>query len=228
MDIVIVDDDLILAELLEGKVKKILGDVNEISMFHKEFHKILKKVHIDIVFMDIELKKENGIDLYSKIGAKFPQAKVIFMSSHLKYSQEIFESKPTYFLIKPIEDQRLEMALNQAQKVISTENKEFIIHTKESYIRLKETEIIYIQSDKRKISVATEKTVHEYYEKLNNVELQLGERFCRCHQSFIVNFDYVKYLEQKEFILLDKTSIPISKTNYPRVRDKFTLYMGDI
>lgn len=56
-----------------------------------------------------------------------------------------------------------------------------------------------------------------FYGKMNDLEKQLAERgarFIRIHQSFLVNFDYIKSMGSKEVIMLDGTSLQISEDRY--------------
>lgn len=228
MEIVIVDDDVVLAEGLREKVCGILKGKGTLRLFSEQYENVLKIPHIDLVFMDIQLKNENGIDLYEKIREKFPQSQVIFMSSYPHYGQDIFESSPSYFLIKPIVLERLEKALRKVMEIKAVEEKNFVYQFKDMKVSLKESEIIYFQSDKRKILVYTQSQCSEFYGKLNELEINLGKQFCRCHQSYLLNLDWVKYLEAKEFVLKNKEIIPISRTKYQKVKEDFIRYMGEI
>ena len=51
--------------------------------------------------------------------------------------------------------------------------------------------------------------------KLNDVNFQ------RCHQSFIVNMDYIYSLKRYEIILRSGVSIPVSKAYSKQIREVF-------
>lgn len=227
MNIVICDDDEILAKKLENMINKIRKN-HKIFVVSEWDEEIFKEIRIDLVFMDIELKDKNGIDYFSQINKHFQNLKVIFMSSYPKYSQDIFECNPAYFLLKPIKIEKLTNAITKVETELSDMlNKEIIINNKDSYAILKENEIVYVASDKRKLIVNTSETQYEIYDKLDKFQLKLSENFCRCHQSYIVNLNYVKYLETKGFILFNKTIIPISQKRYSQTKNEFVKFVGD-
>lgn len=231
MKIVIVEDEPLLGESLEQKIRSVLGRQEDVSLFHQDYQRIFDLAHIDLVFMDIDLGEENGITLFDRIRNAFPQVYVVFMSSFPHYSQEIFESNPDYFLIKPIQATRLEMAFQKISSLEKEAKREFAFQVQGTSVRIKEREILYFQSDKRKILLKTmgdSPQFYEFYGKLDAVESELSQDFCRCHQSFILNLNGVKYLESKEFILQNKELIPISRNKYPAVKKQFTEFMGRI
>ena len=59
------------------------------------------------------------------------------------------------------------------------------------------------------------------YEKIWS-ELQNDSRFIECYHRIIVNMDFIKYIEDEDFILRDETRIPISQR---KSRDSKRKYM---
>ena len=80
-------------------------------------------------------------------------------------------------------------------------------------------DILYFQSDDRKIKIATIDGVYEFYGKLDNVYKQLQNyNFIRIHKSYIVNIDRVKAFHYQFVIMTDEQSIPISQSKRSEVR----------
>ena len=64
------------------------------------------------------------------------------------------------------------------------------------------------------------------YEKLGEVEEKLEDpRFMRCHQSYIVNLDYVQDVDQNDFVLPDAERVPIRKREKKKILDQYKEYM---
>ena len=53
---------------------------------------------------------------------------------------------------------------------------------------------------------------------------KLDPRFARCHNSYIVNLTKVRELSDKKFVCENGKNVPISKTYYVDVREKFLSY----
>ena len=81
-------------------------------------------------------------------------------------------------------------------------------------------DIIYLQSEGRKVKVISRKTSFEYYGKLSEAEKQLSGDFIRIHKSFIVNKEYVFRYTYETVEMMDGTIFTISMANRKNVRDK--------
>lgn len=149
-----------------------------------------------LIFIDIEMKQVDGITAARGIREIDRSVLLIYISGYDEYLKELFEVEPFRFLSKP---------LDQAQ---------FTRYFKESCQRIEETEIfyqfkynkgvrkvplknvVYFESTNRKVNIfLIDGTQECFYEKLNNVEKDLSKSrlyFLRIHQSYLVNYDYIK------------------------------------
>ena len=56
-----------------------------------------------------------------------------------------------------------------------------------------------------------DKTVTEYYERLEELERRVDRRFYRCHRSYLVNLDYVRGCKGGQILLPGEEQIPVSR-----------------
>ncbi len=113
MKVMIVDDHADMRRVLISIVQESVNEPVEIVEIATGEDAISGYVlhQPDCVLMDIELKKMDGFETTSKISKQYPEAKVIFVSSHdkkkfRKYSETLkrtgFVSKDNLFDLKPI------------------------------------------------------------------------------------------------------------------------------
>ena len=76
----------------------------------------------DIVFLDIEMDKMNGIDTATEMRKYAPEAIIIFVSSHKNYVFDAFRCEAFHFLVKPIANTRTNTSTNLDTNIAS-ENK---------------------------------------------------------------------------------------------------------
>jgi DNA-binding LytR/AlgR family response regulator len=77
--------------------------------------------------------------------------------------------------------------------------------------RLALGKIYYFESNMRKINVYLKDDVLEFYGKLDELqEVLQGKQFVRCHQSYLVNKNYITSVSRTELMIKD-TSIPVSR-----------------
>jgi DNA-binding LytR/AlgR family response regulator len=65
--------------------------------------------------------------------------------------------------------------------------------------------------------------------KLNDIQKQLVEEnaFVRIHQSYLVNFKFVKDISNYQAILWNDDVLPVSRPRYKNVKESFLLYEGE-
>ena len=63
----------------------------------------INKFDVDVIFLDIEMPKANGIDFYNALKKT---VKVIFTTAHSKYAVEGFKINASDYLLKPISQER--------------------------------------------------------------------------------------------------------------------------
>lgn len=76
--------------------------------------------------------------------------------------------------------------------------------------------ILYVESNRRKITVHTLQRQNSYYQRLDTAEQLLGSSFLRCHQSYLVNLRHIRELKPDYILLYNGNVIPISRSRRPQ------------
>lgn len=182
----------------------------------------------DIIFMDIVFEDEDGIDAIKEIQTINNEVKVIYISGYPNYAEKIFETSPIGFLIKPVTAERVVSVLKKAVGALDTSIDNVVnIKTPTAVFRIDKAKVMYIESKARKINIVLTDNVIEIYAKMNDIT-PLFDDFCRCHQSFLVNFKYVVSLSRYAMKLSNDVIIPISKSKHAQVRNEFVKYLGGL
>lgn len=182
----------------------------------------------DILLMDIKLGDENGIQFSQQILDRWPRIRVIFMTGHIEYCEEIFRGRPTAFLVKPVKEDKLLFALDKAVQEL-TRNQEQYLAVRDrmrSSVRIPIPSIVYAESEGRLVRIQTEDQTVESYLRLSELEQQLSGQFVRCHQSYLVNLQYVQRLERGALYLADGKKIPISHSRLQETREQLARFAG--
>lgn len=233
LDIFVCDDDINITEFLKFFIMKHFGDkFNVIAMncCRDLIGMIEIKEHIpDILIMDINLKDGNGIETVKNIQTAHPNLKVIYLTGIINYATQIFETNPAYFLVKPINENKLCDAIKKVSEIVEFEkNDSIVIKTNGSENILYRKDIMYIESQGRKlIFYMCDKTQNVIYEKMDRLQEQLGRSFVRSHKSFLINMKYITERTNNNFCLSDGKVLPISKSNLKDAKLSFVSYLGE-
>lgn len=250
INIAICDDDIAITSSLEEKLYIIQREQNinincDIFFDGNTLIKNIKNgTYYDLIYLDIEMPKTNGIDTAQIIRSLEIPALIIYVSNHEKYLKELFATEPFRFLSKPINHKAFYDTFMDAYKRIIAKGEYYTFSYKKSFQKIPVKDICYFESQNRLIyihqrthqnikenlnSIQHNTTEIKFYSKMNDVERQLlnsNNRFIRIHQSYLVNFDYIAKMNFTSVTLINGTVLQISEERQKAVRTQFCTMIG--
>ena len=111
-----VDDEPLALVVIENYCAR-SNDVELVKTFSnlKDAQKYMNQFPIDLLFLDIQISRTNGMDFYKNMEKKVP---VIFTTAFAEYAIEGFNVSALDYLLKPIEYERFEEAVNKAVLIL--------------------------------------------------------------------------------------------------------------
>lgn len=168
-----------------------------------------------------------GIEIVNKYQRYFSRAQVIYMSELEHYTPLIYETDHTFFLPKPFVQQDVNTALACALNHLSENNNNSLPVKIGTSVRLiKYADILYIESQRRKLRIHTPNEVIDIYGSLSTMAASLPDQFIQCHKSFIVNLDYAVELQKEGFIMASGEKIAVSQTKRKEARHRFLNHLS--
>lgn len=234
INIAICDDIKEELDLISSYVSKIINNINiefKISTFNDgeefiEYVSSSKEIY-DIVFLDIYMKFSNGINTAKKIREFDKECKIIFITSSKEHAIESYEVRALYYILKPIEEDKLKDAIFIAIEDLNLNDKNIVIKNKKGSYKIIYKDILYAESSARVVMIhlVSGQTI-SFYSKLKDfIELIQDDRFIRCHKSFVVNMHHVIKIEGNYIFMSGNLKIPISSVNLGTVKEKYFNYL---
>jgi len=214
---VIIDDEIKKANYLRDILEKNVGEVvlKGIATSAEEGIKLIIKEQPNLVFLDIELQTSTGFDLLNRVkGLNFS---VIFTTAHEHYALKAIKFAALDFLLKPIDADELQIAVNKAikQQQESTANKnievlinnlyeknnqkKIAISTNNGIIVVEIKDIIYCKADGPYTMIhsrADELLSSTHLKEFENLLVEFG--FFRIHKSYLVNLTEIRKYKKSE------------------------------
>ncbi len=196
-----------------------------------ELMKILDEHPVDLVFLDIQTPKMNGIDFLKIV--KDPPL-VIITTAYPSYALEGFQLNVLDYLLKPITFDRFFKSAAKARdyhqlitrpadpppQKIDPAADYFFIKCGSKYEKIYFNDILYIQGTQNYVTICTNKGKYLTLLYLKNLEENLDSRaFIRVHKSYIVSIDKIEGIEGNE-IFIQSHHIPISRNYREQVIEK--------
>lgn len=183
--------------------------------------------HFDILFLDIELGPENGVDTAKLIRKKNPDCMIIFVTGFSDYVFHGYEVGALNYILKPYKEQKIGQVLKEALFRMNKWKEHYITVPQGSgIVRIPAKEILYFMSRLRKIALVTKEKEWEYYGKLSEIETAVPSCFIRIHQRYLANMALAERIE-KDSVLIAGIQLPVSRQHYADAVVAFTGIMLD-
>lgn len=187
------------------------------------------KKEYDLIFMDYQFEGTglDGITIAKELRIRGIDATIIFLSSYPSVVFQSFEVGTFRFLVKPIEEEKFNAALDSFLLSMS-EEKVLAVRVGGMNHFFKENTISYIEGYGKHciIHFADKSEEFECHETLASVEERLSSKyFYRCYKSFIVNLKYVSSYSHTDVVLNNGESILISRTKYKEFTEIYSDYL---
>lgn len=234
MKILLVDNEKEVRELLKDMIAAVAPATHQLEEADGVTSGLQKinSFNPDIVFLDVEMNDGTGFDLLNKISS--PSFQLIFTTAHNKYAVQAFKCSAIDYLLKPVDFNELDRALQKAKTTISgsslSKQMEVLMQqlaTKESgdkQIVLKDSEASYFVKIADILYCEAEGSYTKFYltteipiiisKNLSTYEDLLGTYgFIRTHHSYLVNAAKIKMYDKTDggtLILTSGHTVPIS------------------
>ena len=186
-----------------------------------------RKPGYDLIFMDIFLQKENGMEIVRRLRGYDRDVSVVFLTSSPDYAVESYEVWADGYLLKPVSQDKLENLLNRfMEKRYPRLKRSLLMVGGTSGRRIAYDDILYVESQRMNLRiVCSGGEVHRIRKKLDEVQAELTQsRFLRCNQSYIVNMDYITSADTN-FTMENGDKIPIKVRERKKIREQYFSYL---
>lgn len=240
------DDELSLDNLAFGLQKFEDFHVEGTARNGASGKKLIAKVHPDLLFLDVELPDMRGMDLLDSIRESLTwDMKVVFYTAYDKYMVSAIRQSAFDYLLKPFEEEELELIISRFMKRIELERKAvsfpstlvntsqtFMVFTPTNDMRaLRPAEIGYFRycSERKQWEVVLSGQAPLPLKKSTTAEqiVKYAPCFVQIHQSFIINIDYLMIIKDSKCVLYppfeNVSELLVSKKFKKELQDRYCL-----
>ena len=183
----------------------------------------------DVIFLDISMRGQNGMELARQIREKEKDVILVFVTSDASYVFDGYEVGAYRYLMKPVEAKKLWEILDYTRVQRAAEEENYILVKKESQsVRVNLRDVLYIEAQEHYVNLCLGKaepmTVKAVFAELLQEIQEKSDTFLATHRSYAVNIDKVVRIGRTECTLSDGSSIPVSRSFYKAVNEVFIKY----
>lgn len=228
------EDESAQANLFKKQVDKWAADNNtnvrmDIYESAEEFLFKTDVVAYDLIFLDISMKSMSGMELARKIREKDKNTVIVFVTSDSGYVFEGYEVNAYRYLLKPVSETKLAEILEAvSEREDRAQEESIILKVAGENYKLKLSDIMYVEAQGHYINIvkADGETISlksGFSDVLKRIN-ETGEHCVTAHRSYAVNISKISSIGRSECHLSDGTAIPVSRSAYKDLNDKFIKY----
>ena len=188
LELAICDDDIILCNWLEQKLLH-YGKANDCQISIEIYYSAeqllnrLEEESYDVLFLDICLEHENGIDIGTEIRKKNygKELRITYISTYQEYAMKLFRIHPFDFLVKPIREEELFRVIGELRELLKERKKIFEYTETKGIHKISYDKILYFYSLGKRVHIVTSEKEFEYRGKLKDVADVTEEYFLLIH-----------------------------------------------
>ncbi|MEL6561609.1 MAG: LytTR family DNA-binding domain-containing protein [Bacteroidota bacterium] len=219
MNALIIEDEQLAADRLIAMIEKSGQQINILDQFDTVRDTVdylqNKQEEVDILFCDIQLADGLSFSIFEKINVKTP---VVFTTAYDEYSLKAFKVNSIDYLLKPVQQDELNDALDKYQSLYSDRSnsidfsklKELFEHKKQykerflvksgsKYYNKPVAEITYFSSDNKIVYLHDGESSKKYMTDYTLDELMKNhlddKRFFRINRQFIVHINAITLMK---------------------------------
>lgn len=212
----IIDDE----PMARQGLKEYINEVSTLNLIGESSNPVealseLNELPIDLLFLDINMPKMNGLDF---LRIKKTNFSTIITSAYDNYALEGYELNVCDYLLKPFSFERFIKAVTKVEDnkkyLRPTELSEefFFIKSDGKYMKLYHDDILYIEAFENYVTVyTTDKKILSYLTFGQMEDYLPKAKFIKVHRSYIVSIKKVESVGKEEVKIGSKT-IPLAKS----------------
>ncbi len=236
---VIVDDEKNAREALQKMIQRYFADDIEViglAASVKEAVDRIKETKPDVVFLDIEMPDENGLQLFRYFDVM--SFDVVFTTAYQHYAIKAIKFAALDYILKPVTQPDLSATINRLHNKDKISRKTFAkiealinnlnfdsetytkiaFPTKDGYELERIRNILYGEADGNycKIFTITKNYIHVSKTLKHVAEMLPSASFARIHKKYLINLNYLKTYSRADggFVTLDTGEVlPVATRN---------------
>lgn len=237
----IVDDEPLargeLSYLLRRNRKvEVVGEAESVPSAIRQ----IEELRPDIVFVDIQLGEDSGLELAQRLLDLNLQADIVFATAYDEFALKAFELDAVDYILKPYDERRILQTVERAIKRRELQesgksdpdlrpadrNDKLAVTVDERIIIIPTSDILYLSSAEGKTVISAGGRLYQANEPLTVFEQKLRNTpIVRVHRAYLANLDGIVEIQPWfhstcNLIMKDGSKVPVSRTYMKELKQR--------
>ncbi len=232
----ICDDDAGILSVVSGAIISAFrkhGITAEVELFRRprDLERRMQEREFELLFLDIDMPGMDGITFAKKLRASNCRTEIIFVSSREDKVFDALRTNPGGFIRKSRFLEDVPAVIAQWMKNRPREERaQLVIQNRDKTMTVPLDTVLYIEgNDKAQLlHTANQPEPVPVRRSMADLEEALSPKgFLRIHKGYLVNYKFIRRLENTEAVLTNGERIPLSRRRVQEIRTRFLVLMQD-
>ena len=205
----IVDDEALARSRLRTLLRDCTSPAAEVTAEAAQGEEALAHLvamDLDLVLLDVHMPGVDGIEVARALRSRPDAPAVVFVTAHASHAVTAFELEAVDYLTKPVRAERLQQALQKVERFLKERRAAepaadaapecVLIQDRGRAERVPLSEVLYLKSEYKYLTVRTATSSHILDGSLNDFEERYPNRFLRVHRNALVARSAIRALER--------------------------------
>lgn len=180
----------------------------------------------DIVFMDIYMQGENGVEVAGLLKQLSPETGIVFVTTSEEHAVEAFSLQALHYLVKPVTTEGIVEAFRRLTQFQSTRRPMVSFTTRRGSHVVYMDEIYYLKSMDHAVDIyLTGGRQLRLWIPLMEAEQKLNENFLKLNRSTIANMEQIEQMGTRDCVMRDGTRLEFARRDRTAIRAAYDNFL---
>lgn len=180
---------------------------------------------IDLILLDIQMNKIDGLTMAGKIRASHDQVKIIFITGLTEHIGAGYRVEASDYLIKPVKRDQLYAALDRVLHALPSESKSLILPTEDEQVKVEVDSIVCAEVLGREAQLTTTTNTYLIRKSMQELKKEVNDSaFIVPERSWLIHCGHIERVGKTEVMMDNGIAVPLSRRNVKAVNQAFINY----
>ena len=182
----------------------------------------------DIVFLDIYMPGENGIDIAKEIRGISPETGIVFVTVSREHAVDAFSLYAMHYLVKPVTTDGVIEAFKRLTDARMKKRERITLKSGANRHTIFLDQICLLESDNHSVNISlTDGRRLKVRMSFSEIEQKMNKNFLRINRGILVNMNYIAQMGTDVCVLMNGIRLPINIRQSTVIRTAYDNYVFD-
>lgn len=176
----------------------------------------------DIVFLDIYLREENGIDIAKNLRKISPETGIVFVTSSREHAIDAFSIYAIHYLVKPVTIEGIMESFNRLKEFHHIYRERITFKSGTDTYTVFLDQVCFMESNNHNVYITlSDGRCYKVRATFSELEQRMNSNFLKINRSILVNMEYITQMSKNFCVLQNGRQLPVTIRQSTVIKAKY-------